>query len=145
MTVRGEPEILVPISLAQAERVVQQVTESADPGASLVRVLLALGGQARVIMDELLKDPEFHDRKISRTLIVSLLVLSVFYGGAEKRVVDVAIEVGMSQSTTVRYLKSWTVVGALEQEPATRKYRLARRWRHILENNKPLHKQSPSA
>lgn len=139
MTVREEPEILVPISLAQAERVIQQVSKGTGPGASLVRVLLALGGQARVAMDDLLKDPEFNDRKISRNLIVSLLVLSVFYGGAEKRVRDVASELGMSQSTTVRYLKSWAVVGVLEQDPTTRKYRLARRWEYtVQDSNSPL-------
>lgn len=129
MASRTETEIWVPISLAQAERVFQQVVESEGPGASLVRVLLALGGHDRVAMTDLLNDPEFHDRSISQTLIVSLLILSAFHGDVEQRVTDLARELAISQATIVRYLKSWTAVGVLEQNPATRKYRLASRWR----------------
>lgn len=132
MTKRLEPEILVPISLGQAERVVQQIISSDGPGASLVRVLLALGGQDRVEMTDLLKDPEFNDRHISQNLIVSLVVLSAFHGDAERRMTDVAPELGISKTTTVRYLKSWIAVGILEQDRATRRYRLARRWRDEL-------------
>ena len=130
MSNRDEPEILVPISLAQAERVVQQVLEDDGPGTSLVRVLVALSGSDRVTLTQLLNDPEFNDRKNSQTLIIGLLVLSAFHGGAERRVREVASELDMSSSTTIRYLKSWVSVGVLEQDPPTRKYRLARRWTH---------------
>lgn len=129
MANRTEPEIWVPISLGQAERVVQQLLDSEGPGASLVRVLLALGGHDRVVMTDLLNDPEFNDRNISQNLIISLSILSAFHGDVEQRVTDLAAELGISQSTTVRYLKSWVAVGVLEQDRTTRKYHLARRWR----------------
>jgi hypothetical protein len=139
-----EAEIWVPISLGQAERVFQQVVGSKGPGASLVRLLLALGGAERVTMTDLLNDPEFHDRSISQTLIVSLLILSAFHGDVEQRVTDLARELGISQATIVRYLKSWVAVGVLEQDPSTRKYRIARRWQNK-DNSKPhLHQLTSS-
>ncbi len=145
MTSRTEPEIWVPISLGQAERVVQQIVGSEGSGASLVRVLLALGGQDRVVMADLLNDPEFNDRYISQTLVVSLMVLSAFHGDVEQRVSDLADELGTSRATTVRYLKSWVAVGVLEQSQVTRKYRLALRWRTELAARNPLAPIVPSA
>jgi DNA-binding IclR family transcriptional regulator len=41
-----------------------------------------------------------------------------------------ASELGMSISTTLRYLKTWVAVGVLEQVSKTRRYRLAIQWRH---------------
>lgn len=128
MSKRTEPEIWVPISLGLAERIVQEVVNNEGPGASLVRLLLALGGQDRVVLDDLLKDNEFHDRGISQTLIVSLLILSTFHGDVERRVSDIADELGISKTTGVRYLKSWVAVGVLEQNRSNRRYRLALRW-----------------
>jgi hypothetical protein len=130
MSNRDAPEIMVPISLGQAERVVQQVLESDGPGASLVRVLIALSGRDRVRLTELSADPEFQDSKNSQTLITSLLVLSAFHGGVDHRVSGLAFELEMNPSTTIRYLKTWVAVGVLEQDSATRRYRLARRWTH---------------
>lgn len=128
MSSREEPEIMVPISLGQALRVVQQVLESNDPGASLVRLLLALSGGDRVRLTELAADPEFQDSKSSQTLLTGLLILSVFSDGDDRRVNGVAEELDMVPSTVIRYLRTWVVIGVLEQDPATRRYRLARRW-----------------
>ena len=134
---RTEPELWVPISLGQAERIVQQVVGAKGPGVSLIRVLLALGGQDRVGMADLLADPEFSDRNISKTLIVSLLVLTAFNADVDRRVTDISIDLGISMATTLRYLKSWVAVGILEQDPANRRYRLARRWREELASSGP--------
>jgi hypothetical protein len=125
---RSEPEIWVPISLGQAERVVQQVVGSEGSGSSLVRLLLALGGQDRVVMGDLRDDPRVNNRLMSHTLVVSLLVLSAFYEG-ERRVTDVADDLGVSRATAVRYVKTWVAVGILEQDRSTRRYRVALRWR----------------
>jgi|HubBroStandDraft_3_1064219.scaffolds.fasta_scaffold149456_1 hypothetical protein len=138
MADRIETEILVPISLGQAERVFQQVVGNRGPGASLVRLLLALGGHDRLGMTDLLNDPEFRDRSLSQTLIISLLILSAFHGDVEHRITDLARELGISQATTVRYLKSWVAVGVLEQNPSTRKYRIARRWQDENYDKPPL-------
>lgn len=128
MSNRDEPEIMVPISLGQAQRVVQQVLESNDPGASLVRLLLALSGDDRVRLSELSSDPEFRDRKSSQTLLIGLLVLTVFADGEDRRVNGVAEELDMAQSTVIRYLRTWVAIGVLEQDPVTRRYCLAHRW-----------------
>jgi DNA-binding transcriptional ArsR family regulator len=126
---RSEPEIWVPISLGQAERIVQQVVGSEGSGSSLVRLLLALGGQDRVVMAELLNDPRVNNRLMSQNVIVSLLVLSALHGG-ERRVTDIADDLGISRATAVRYLKTWVAVGILEQDRSSRRYRVAVRWRN---------------
>ncbi len=128
MAGRTEPELWVPISLAQAERVVRQVVGARGPGVSLIRVLLALGGQDRVNMADLLDDPAFDDRNISRALIVSLLVLTAFSAGVDQGVTDISVTLGISKTTTHRYLKSWVAVGVLERDSIHRRYRIARRW-----------------
>jgi hypothetical protein len=129
MANRTEPELYLPISLAQAACVVRQVVGVKVPGVSLIRVLLALDGQDRVAMGDLLADPKFDEPKISQTLIVGLVVLTTFCVDVDRKISEVAIEVGLSPSTTHRYLKTWVVVGVLEQDPTDRTYRLARRWR----------------
>lgn len=125
---RSEPEIWLPISLGQAESVVQQVVGSEGSGSSLVRLLLALGGQDRVVLEDLLNDPRVNNRLMSQNVIVSLLVLSAFYEG-ERRVTDIADDLGLSRATAVRYVKTWVAVGILEQDRSTRRYRVALRWR----------------
>ena len=128
MPSRSEPEIWVPISLGQAERIVQQVVGSEGTGSSLVRLLLALGGRDRVVMADLLNDPQVNNRLMSQNVIVSLLVLSALHGG-ERRVTDIADDLGISRATAVRYLKTWVAVGILEQDRSSRRYRVAVRWR----------------
>jgi IclR helix-turn-helix domain len=134
---RTEPEIWVPISIAQAARLIQQVVGAKGPGVSLIRVLLAFGGQDRVAMADLRVDPEFDDRKISQSLIVGLLVLTSFYEDTKQTVTAISTDIGQPPSTTIRYLKTWVAVGILEQDPTDRSYRLARRWREELAAAEP--------
>ncbi len=135
MAKRIDPEIWVPISLAQAERVVQQIVGSNSPGVSLVHVLLALCGQDRLVMADLLNDPSF-DHNINQSVVTSLLLLSAFQDNAEPGVADLAAGLGISKTTAFRYLKTWVAVGLLEQG-RTRKYRLAARWRDDLAAGSP--------
>lgn len=125
---KPEVEILVPISLGQAERVVQQVVGNKGPGASLVRLLLALSGQDRVAMTDLRDDPRATNRLISQSVIISLLVLSVVHRG-ERRITDIAAELGIAPATAHRYLRTWVAVGVLEQNGLNQRYRVALRWR----------------
>lgn len=80
-------------------------------------------------MAELLNDPRVNNRLMSQNVIVSLLVLSSLHGG-ERRVTDIADDLGISRATAVRYLKTWVAVGILEQDPSSRRYRVAVRWRN---------------
>jgi IclR helix-turn-helix domain len=142
MPERSEPEIWVPISLGQAERVVQQVVGSEGYGSSLVRLLLALGGQDRVVMADLLNDKRVNNRLMSQNVVISLLVLSALHSG-KRGVRDIAAELGISTTTAVRYLKTWVAVGILEQDSSTRRYRVALRWRDEFSADCPP--QSPEA
>jgi hypothetical protein len=123
-----DTEIWVPILRSQALQIVGQMLASDVPGMSFVKLLLALDGQDRATMDDLIKDPEFNDRHISRSTVVSLLVLAAFHGRAELQVTTLANDLNLSQTTTTRYLKTFVAVGILEQNQSTRGYRVARRW-----------------
>lgn len=48
-----------------------------------------------------------------------------------------ASELGMTVTTTLRYLKTWVVIGVLEQVGELRPYRLAIRCRHDALTSRP--------
>lgn len=63
--------------------------------------------------------------RLSRSLLLGLLVLACFpQDGGSLAVSDIAERLGMSPSTTHRYMTTLLAVGLLEQEPRTRRYRL---------------------
>jgi IclR family pca regulon transcriptional regulator len=63
---------------------------------------------------------------MSRSLLMGLLVLASFPSdGSDLAVIDVAKRLEMSASTTHRYLTTLLSVGLLEQDPRSRRYRLA--------------------
>lgn len=63
--------------------------------------------------------------RLSRSLLLGLLVLATFpEDGGSLAVTDVATRLGMSPSTTHRYMTTLLAVGLLEQDPRTRRYKL---------------------
>jgi IclR helix-turn-helix domain len=63
--------------------------------------------------------------RLSRSLLLGLLVLGAFPSdGSSLAVSDVAGQLGMSASTTHRYMTTLLAVGLLEQDPRTRRYGL---------------------
>ena len=65
------------------------------------------------------------DPRLSRSLLRGLSLLSGFGpDGAERGIVELADEVGMSPSTAHRYAQTLVELGLLERCPRTRKYRL---------------------
>jgi IclR helix-turn-helix domain len=130
------------ISIALSPAQVEQVIRSAGGAgrgslASLLSAALAgadaVDGQSpdgahgplhdatRRALLEALSDPQ-----LSQSLLRGLLVLSCF--GQERpwrAIIDLAQELGMSPSTTHRYVKTLRAVGLLEQDPMTREYRPA--------------------
>jgi hypothetical protein len=65
------------------------------------------------------------DPRLSRSLLRGLSLLSGFgTEGAERGIVELAEEVGMSPSTAHRYALTLVELGLLERCPRTRKYRL---------------------
>jgi DNA-binding MarR family transcriptional regulator len=103
----------------QIDRVIRESGEG--PGvASLLRGL-AGDGTLTSRYEALAENP-----RLSRSLLLGLLVLASFPGdGASLAVSDIAAQLGMSPSTTHRYLTTLLAVGLLEQDPRSRRYRIA--------------------
>jgi hypothetical protein len=65
------------------------------------------------------------DPRMSRSLLRGLSLLTRFGpDGAERGIVELAHELGMSPSTAHRYAFTLVELGLLERSPTTRKYRL---------------------
>ncbi len=68
---------------------------------------------------------EIDDPRLSRSLLRGFSLLAGFGpGGAERGIVELAGELGMSPSTAHRYALTLVELGLLERCPKTRKYRL---------------------
>jgi DNA-binding MarR family transcriptional regulator len=64
------------------------------------------------------------DTQLSGSLLLGLIVLRCFPAdGSELRVLDLAQRLGLTPSTTHRYLKTLVIAGLLDQNPTTRRYR----------------------
>jgi DNA-binding transcriptional ArsR family regulator len=73
----------------------------------------------RRALEEALGDPQ-----LSQSLLRGLAILASY--GPERpwrAIIDLAQQLGMSPSTTHRYVKTLRAVGLLEQNPSTREYR----------------------
>jgi hypothetical protein len=99
--------------LAALDHAYEPATESGgDGGAPLRRA-------TRVALEEALEDPQ-----LSQSLLRGLAILASY--GPERpwrAIIDLAGQLGMSPSTTHRYVKTLRAVGLLEQNPTTREYR----------------------
>ncbi|HLM87396.1 MAG TPA: helix-turn-helix domain-containing protein [Solirubrobacteraceae bacterium] len=68
---------------------------------------------------------QMDDRRLSRSLLSGLLVLSCFPAdGRSLGIAELARILAMNTSTTHRYVTTLLAVGLLERDPATRRYRL---------------------
>jgi hypothetical protein len=73
----------------------------------------------RVALEEALEDPQ-----LSQSLLRGLAILASYGPDRPWRaIIDLAGQLGMSPSTTHRYVKTLRAVGLLEQNPLTREYR----------------------
>jgi IclR-like helix-turn-helix domain-containing protein len=67
------------------------------------------------------------DRRLSRSLLSGLLVLSCFpRDGRQLGIAELARRLDMNTSTAHRYVTTLLAVGLLERDPVTRRYRLVR-------------------
>jgi hypothetical protein len=126
-TVTRSPEELVSLELTQAqvEAIVRATADSHGPSLNLL-----LSG---LITEQAISEGSLEDRyyaelesgRLSHSLFRGLLILALFISGEEGRgVVEVARQLGLSPSTTHRYMTTLVAFGLLVQDPATRKYRL---------------------
>jgi hypothetical protein len=116
----GNGTLTVELSRAQVDQVVR--------AASGVRSI-------STVLSAMLESPErlastlagFDDTRLSRSLLSGLLVFAAFPpDGATLGNLEVARMLGMSPSTTHRYISTLLEVGLLERDAGTRRYRLAR-------------------
>ena len=69
---------------------------------------------------------QMDDRRLSRSLLAGLLVLSCFPAdGGSLGIAELSRILDMNTSTTHRYVTTLLTVGLLERDPTTRRYRLA--------------------
>ncbi len=103
--------ISITLSPAQIDEVVRAATNSRAPSVSTL-----IGGYLPV---------DDGDPRLSRSLLRGLSLLSCFGAdGAERGIIEIAGDLGMSPSTTHRYASTLVELGLLERCPKTRKYRL---------------------
>lgn len=124
---RSTSDGLVSLELtnAQVESVVRATSESQGPSLSL---LLSGLMTEQAISEGSLEEryaTELESGRLSHSLFRGLLILALFVSGGEERgVVEVARQLGLSPSTTHRYMTTLVAFGLLVQDPTTRKYRL---------------------
>ena len=132
---REDQDISIALSPGQVEQVIRSAGQQRNgPVSSLLAAALegaagpvestdasrnSLHDAAHQALVNALNDPQ-----LSQSLLRGLLILSCY--GPERpwrAIIDLAHELGMSPSTTHRYVKTLRAVGLLEQDPLTREYR----------------------
>jgi DNA-binding MarR family transcriptional regulator len=110
--------ITIELTSKQVERIIRGAS-SRDFASDLMRGLA--DNQAPTPDFEALSDSP----RLSRSLLLGLLVLACFPAdGSTVAVTQVAERLGMSASTTHRYMTTLLAVGLLEQDSRTRRYRI---------------------
>src|ERR1035438_3319227 len=123
-----EPEgeaVVIELSKAQ----VDQVVRAAGQGGTMSVLLSALKDPKwtlSVDSEDWSYPAQMDDRRLSRSLLSGLLVLSCFPPeGGYLGIAELARMLDMNTSTTHRYVTTLLAVGLLERDPSTRKYQLA--------------------
>lgn len=114
----GRAAITIELTRPQVDRVVRESSN----GTGVASLLRGLAGDGTLASryEALAESP-----RLSRSLLLGLLVLASFPAdGGSLAVSDVAGQLGMSPSTTHRYMTTLLAVGLLDQDPRTRRYRL---------------------
>jgi hypothetical protein len=121
----SEQLVRLELTNAQVEDVIRASTQAQGPSLSL---LLSGLVTERTISEGSLEDryaAELESGRLSHSLFRGLLILALFISSHEGRgVVEVARQLGLSPSTTHRYMTTLVAFGLLVQDPGTRKYRL---------------------
>ena len=117
--------VLIELSKAQ----VDQVVRSAGQGGTMSVLLSALKDPKWTLSidsEDWSYPAQMDDRRLSRSLLSGLLVLSCFPSdGGYLGIAELARMLDMNTSTTHRYVTTLLAVGLLDRDPATRRYRIA--------------------
>jgi hypothetical protein len=120
------PEVAIVLSRTQVNQVVRAALgESVEPSVSALiaesgfhrrQAREALGVRYRTLQD---------NRRLSRSLLAGLLVLSCFPPeGVDIGIKDISELLDLNTSTVHRYVVTLMAAGLLERDPETRRYRL---------------------
>jgi IclR helix-turn-helix domain len=108
---------------------VDQVVRGAGEGGTMSILLSALRDPdwtLAVDSEDWAYPEQMEDRRLSRSLLSGLLVLSCFpVDGGYLGIAELARMLDMNTSTTHRYVTTLLAVGLIERDPATRRYRVA--------------------
>jgi DNA-binding MarR family transcriptional regulator len=117
VVVSGDRGVLIALTDGQVAQVLREASGQADP-ASLLSEVSQIDVVASVVAP-LLEDPSY-----SRSVLRALLVINALpLDGNDRGLTDVARELGLSASTTHRYMHTLIAVGLIEQNPRSRRYR----------------------
>jgi hypothetical protein len=121
----GGETVMIELSKAQ----VDQVVRTAGQGGAMSVLLSSLRDPKWTLgleSEDWAYPAQMEDRRLSRSLLSGLLVLSCFApDGGYLGIAELARMLDMNTSTTHRYVTTLLAVGLLERDPATRRYRLA--------------------
>jgi hypothetical protein len=121
----AEETVLIELSKSQ----VDQVVRAAGQGGTMSVLLSALKDPNWTLAtdsEDWSYPAQMDDRRLSRSLLSGLLVLSCFpLDGGYLGIADLAGMLDMNASTTHRYVATLLAVGLLDRDPATRRYRIA--------------------
>jgi len=117
----------VTIELSKAQ--VDKVIRAAGQGGTMSVLLTALKDPNWTLgleAEEWVQPAQMEDRRLSRSLLSGLLVLSCFPPDGEYLgIAELARMLAMNTSTTHRYVTTLLAVGLLDRDSSTRRYRLA--------------------
>lgn len=121
-----EPLVAITLSRNQVDHVVRAAL--GDAAAPSVSGLVAGTGfhssHARQVLGARYRDLQ-ENRRLSRSLLAGLLVLSCFPPeGVDMGIKDISEQLKLNTSTVHRYVLTLVAAGLLERDPDTRRYRL---------------------
>jgi IclR helix-turn-helix domain len=118
-------KVMIELSKSQ----VDQVVRGAGEGGTMSILLSALRDPdwtLAVDSEDWSYPEQMEDRRLSRSLLSGLLILSCFpVDGGYLGIAELARMLDMNTSTTHRYVTTLLAVGLIERDPATRRYRVA--------------------
>ena len=124
--ISGEPLVAITLSRNQVDYVVRAALgEDAVPSVS--SVVAGTGfhrAHARQVLSSRYRALQ-ENRRLSRSLLAGLLVLSCFPPeGMDMGIKDISEQLELNTSTVHRYVLTLVAAGLLERDPDTRRYRL---------------------
>jgi hypothetical protein len=123
---RGEPLVAITLSRNQVDHVMRATlgNDAAPNLSGLVAGTGFHGSHARDMLGLRYRDLQTN-RRLSRSLLAGLLVLSCFPPeGMDIGIKDISEQLELNTSTVHRYVLTLVAAGLLERDPDTRRYRL---------------------